>query len=74
MFIISSFIPDLCSYDDDKGDGRCVRSKDGVTDGKGTTNNNRRAEQDRERVWYEDKWQNDKSDESLQEWKQMLRW
>ena len=73
MFIISSFMLDLCRTDDDRCDERCERSycrktaakgwqvcrrsRNGCTDGDGTTNNNGLAEQDRQRVWYEDKCQ-----------------
>ena len=91
MFIIFSFILDLCRNDDDWGDGRCGRrsqsmmraakgcqvcrrSRNRNTYKKGTTNNNERAKQDRERVWYEYKCKKDQIDEILHEKKQARSW
>ena len=42
------------------------RTRSGGKDGEETTNNNGIADQDRERVWYEDKCQKDQSYERLQ--------
>ena len=44
------------------------------TDEKRTSENNVRAEQDREWVWSDDKCVKDQSNENLQEWKQTRRW